>query len=205
MTIECRQQLYSTIFRFMIVHHIDDIPIELAPLCKKIGVELIPLTRITAESDLSPNEIFDIWGNSDGVVHRYQDRHCIAYNDTVSSGRKRFTICEELSHMILGHTQDTRFDIRQQNYCPATYRRYEEEARIGAGILMCNPKFFYQYESELTPRQLAELCGLTLCCANTRFQILKKYKSEILQNPDYIDLPQPKLSLLDPSAQLLAI
>ena len=205
MTTEDRQQLYSTVFCFMITHNINTVPIKLSPLCKSIGVDLVPLSQITANLNLFPQQIFSFWGKEDGVIHRYKDRHCIAYNDTVSTRRIRFTVCEELSHMILGHTQDVRFNMLNQNYCSETYLQYEAEARIGAGILMCNPKFFYKYESQITPNQLAELCELTTSCANTRFNILKKYKHEIIGNPDYINLPEPKHPLLNESTQLIAI
>lgn len=192
MTTERRQEIYSKIFQFMVDNNICSIPFEIEPLCKQIEVDLVPLTEIVAHTGLTAQEIFSIWGNEDGVIHRYQNKHRISYNDNAPHGRKRFTICEELSHMILGHTKDQRFCMCRQDYCAETYAQYEEEGRIGAGLLMCNPKFFYTYENSITPSKLAEICCLTLPCATARMNILSKYKAEIMSNTVYPFLPSPE-------------
>ena len=173
-----------------------DFPLKIESLCKSLGVDLIPLTRIVSDTSLTEEDIFSIWGNEDGVIQRCGNRHRISYNDTVRLGRSRFTLCEELSHMILGHTKDSKFSLSNQQYDLSTYHQYEEEARIGAGILLCNPKFFYFYQSLLQPNLLANICKITPQCARIRYDILKKYKSEITSNKVYPFLPLPEFKIM---------
>lgn len=194
MTLEKRQQLYGIIFRFMIDNEIaSSIPFEIELLCKRIGVDLVPLSKILSDTEFTAEEIFSIWGNNDGVVCRCNERHRIAYNDSVSQGRIRFTICEELSHIILGHTQDNRFNVFHQDYRPEIYQQYEEEGRIGAGLLLCNPKFFYTYQRVITPNDLSIICNITIPCAIARYNILSKHKDEIVSNSVYPFLPVPSV------------
>ena len=193
MTIKRRQEIYSAMFRFMIDNEItESVPLQIVPLCKKLGVMLYPLSKITAKTGLTERNVFDIWGNEDGVIQRYGGNHKISYNDHANSRRARFTLCEELTHMVLGHTADEEFNIFRQGFSPAKYERYEEEARMGAGILLCNPKFFYYYQRVLTPSDLADICGITQQCATTRYDILKRCEPEITSNKVYPFLPLPE-------------
>lgn len=196
MTTERRQEIYSTMFRFMIDNEItESIPLSIGPLCEKLGIKLVTLSQITAATGLMDNDVFDIWGNEDGVMQRYKRNYKISYNDHAQPGRVRFTLCEELSHVILGHTKDKEFDIFNQKYSSTKYDRYEEEARIGAGILLCNPRFFYYYQRILSPIDLADICCITLQCAKTRYGILKRCESEITSNKVYPFLPLPEFDV----------
>lgn len=180
-----RQFLYSDILHFMKDNRVNTVPIDLNQLCSRAGVDLVPLSNIVKDAGLSADEIFNIWGNEDGSVTYFGGKHRIAYNDGQPSGRIRFTICEELAHIVFKHTEDPDFNVFCQSYNSEKYKLYDEEARIGAGFLICHPKLFYAYEHCLTPAHLSVLCDITLPCAKARHDIFKKYKPEILANPTY--------------------
>ncbi len=58
-----RIEIYNTAFSFMIENSLSSIPVCPEDLCKKLGIELIPLTQIIRDTGLNQNEIFAIWGN----------------------------------------------------------------------------------------------------------------------------------------------
>ena len=193
MTYERQQQIYSAIFSVLISMGTIPLPLNVGKLCSHLGIELCPLSQITAATGLTDNQVFQLWGNKDGVCMHYGDQRKIAYNNHRSRGRTRFTICEEICHFLLGHTLDPRFNMFDQRYDAHTYQRYEEEARMGAGLLLCQPQFFYRHMELLTPDALAYLCDISGCCAEVRCNVLTRFKGAITQNPLFYELPQPEL------------
>lgn len=191
MTLDRRQIIYSKIFQFMLKNGTTSLPLNIESLCEKVGVDLVPLSQIIQDTGFSNDDIFSIWGNKDGAINCCGDTHRISYNDAKPQGRIRFTMLEELAHMICEHTKDPRFNIFSQEYDEDTYLQYEEEARMGAGMLICNPKFFYSYQDVLTISLLANICDITLPCARTRSDVFHKFKAEITSNPIYSVLPTP--------------
>lgn len=193
MTYNRQQQIYSAIFLTMISVGTISLPLDVEELCSVLGIELCPLSEILEGTGLSSEDVFRIWGNRDGVCMHHGNQRKIAYNDYLPRGRTRFTICEEVAHFIIGHTKDQRFNIFDQQYDHDTYKRYEEEARMGAGLLLCQPQYFYRHTDLLTPEVVAYLCDITGCCAKVRCDILTRYKRDITQNPYFDVLPQPEL------------
>ena len=190
-TPERRQELYSMMLQFMRLHKLNTVPLDLSSVCRAAGADLVPLSKIIEETGLTESEVFHIWGNEDGAVNAYKGRHRIAYNDKMPFGRVRFTLSEELSHMIFGHTKDPDFNIFFQKYASGKYAQYEEEARLGAGFLVCHPRFYYTYRRILNPQHLSEICKITLPCAVTRCDVYNKYEEEITQNMAYRFSPIP--------------
>lgn len=184
-TPERRQQLYTAMLRFMRANQAEQIPLDISALCARAGVELVPVSQIVRETGLTAEAVFSVWGNQDGAVNAYKDRHRIAYNDALPAGRVRFTLCEELAHMVYGHTADPSFNVFSQRYDAGKYAQYDEEARLGAGLLICHPKFYYTYEWFLTAKNLAELCRITLPCARVRREVFDKYREELQRNMAY--------------------
>lgn len=196
-TPERRQILYSKILRFMKLNKANTLPIDLNDLCNRAGVDLVPLSTIVRDTGLTAEEVFAIWGNKDGTVNYHRGRHRIGYNDAAPSSRMRFTICEELAHMVYGHTEDPDFNMFRQDYESQKYAQYDEEARIGAGFLVCHPRFFFTYDRYLKPAHLAELCDISLPCAEIRYEVYQKYKGEITSNITYqfTTLPRSRANL----------
>lgn len=196
-TPERRQVLYSKMFHFMKCHKVITVPVQLDEVCASAGIELVPLSEIVRGTGLPENAVFSIWGNTDGAVNCYQNRYRIAYNDNQPSGRIRFTISEEIAHIVYGHVNDPAFSLFRQDYSNEKYAQYDEEARLGAGFLVCPPKFFYSYDKVLKPEHLSRLCGISLPCAEARHDIFTKYKSEITSNLAYqfSAIPQSSLNI----------
>ena len=186
------QEIYTTVFTTMIRHDLLTLPLSTYGVCSRLGIELVPLSKLCINANLTAKQVFEVWGNEDGVVMAYDGRVRIGYNDFAPSDRARFTICEEVGHYLLGHLWDARFNVFSQDYDPKTYNRYEEEARTAAGLLISQPQFFYKEDPKyLNPRTLAYLCGVSAACAETRVAVLRKYRASIERNEVYRELPQP--------------
>ncbi len=196
-TNEKRRFVYDRIFKFLIDNNINKFPISIEKLCNLLNVELKPLSNIIRETSLKAQDIFDVWGNEDGCVIYYSqaNKHKIAYNDYKPTERIRFTICEECSHILLGHTQDPSFNVFLQSYTSDTYEEYDETARIGAGLILCSPKFYYNNQHLVSPTHLRTICQISQPCANTRIKVLNKYKYEIQNHPLYESLPSISVPL----------
>lgn len=175
-----RKEIYNTAFKFLIENNIFSIPVWTEELCQKLGIELVSLSDIVRDTGLPERNIFNIWGNEDGVLQTYGDVCRIAFNDKKPLKRQRFTIMEEIAHKLLNHISDERFNIFSQSYDEATYRRYEEEARMCAGIILCPPQYFYDdYNKQMSPNLFKTVYNVSAPCAKTRIDVLSKYEYEI--------------------------
>ncbi len=189
-----RQEIYRTAFNFMIKNNIADLPINPFLLCWICNIGISPLSCILEESGLTKDEVFSVWGNEDGVIHTYKGSHKIAYNDNQQRSRQLFTITEEISHALLKHTEDPNFNAFTQDFDRGTYLRYEEEARICAGLIICPPQFYYENRNALSKSRLMQECGISESCASTRMSILNRFEDEIKSSALYSKLPQIKLA-----------
>lgn len=193
MTNERHQQIYTAIFSAMISSGVSSLPLHVKSFCHSLGLELCPLSEIIKSTGLSKDDVFGLWGNKDGAIMQFEHQTKIAYNDSLSRGRMRFTICEEASHFILKHVEDSRFNVFNQKYDNRLYQRYEEEARIGAGLLLCQPQYFFKNMDMLTPSTVAYLCDISEPCAEVRCGVLTRFKASIMSNPLFRRLPQPEI------------
>lgn len=145
--------------------HTYSLPLNIAALCRTLGLELRPLSAIVRESGMSAAEVCAFWGNPDGALQRLGGRYVISYNDAQPARRQRFTLCEEISHFLLGHLDEPGFSVFSQDYREEVYLRCEKEARFAAGLLLCPPRWFYAHEKELGERAIMRCCGVSLACA----------------------------------------
>lgn len=186
-----RNEIYNIAFKFLIDNGISTIPVWAEDICQKLGIEIVFLSDIVRCTGLSEKEVFSCWGNEDGVIQAYGDVCKIAINDKMPSKRQRFTVMEEIAHKLLGHIFDEKFNIFHQNYDAATYRQYEEEARICAGIILCPPQYFYDDYNKQMPQNLFKtVYNVSAPCAKTRIDILSKYEYEIKNCELYRFLPK---------------
>lgn len=195
-----RNKVYEKIFRFLIQYDSSGInihPFSVEHACAILDTELTPLSQIIACTGMRDQDIFSLWGNEDGTVNAWCEKEQfhirIAYNDHQKIERQRFTICEELSHIILGHIYDQTFNVFNQNYQDDIYAKYDCEARAGAGLLLCNPKFYYQNKNSLTLETLEGICSITPSCAKVRRDVFDRFQDEIINFPLYHSLPAPKV------------
>ncbi|MCR5664247.1 MAG: ImmA/IrrE family metallo-endopeptidase [Oscillospiraceae bacterium] len=141
------------------------LPLNVEALCRALGLTLRPVTELARESGLGEEEIFALWGNRDGVLQRCGERYVLGYNDARPPRRRRFTICEEAAHFLLGHLDDPDFQVFRQSYGEERYRDCEEEARFAAGLLLCPPRWFFRWRDALTEAALARRCAVSPACA----------------------------------------
>ena len=188
-----RFEVYNTVFNFMIEHDIHSVPVKAVEIANLLSAELIPLSTLAKRSGLPPEDIMSILGSNDGVTCAYhsQDKvvYKIIYNDRQSMERIRFTCLEECSHILLGHTEDQRFNIFSQSYEEDIYLKYDELARIAAGLFLCPPQLFFNYKSYLSTGALMEVCDISEACAKARKGALLRFESEIKTHPLYSTLP----------------
>lgn len=194
-----RTDIYNAAFMFMIENNLDTIPVSPQKICQILKIELVPLTKIMFETELSQNVIFSIWGNKDGVLQNYNGRYKISYNDLQSEVRQRFTISEEISHWLLGHGYNSAFNMFNQQYDQQTYLEYEEEARMCAGLILCPPQYYYNYPSKMSVSVFQQMYKVSESCAKTRIDILNKFRDEIKHNDFYGVLPEIKYKSSIPS------
>lgn len=185
-----RKEIYNIAFRFLIENDISTIPVRLEDICQKLNIKLVKLTDIIRNTGIPKEQIFGCWGNEDGVLLSYNDICRIAYNDEKPINRQRFTIMEEVSHKILGHNLDPRFNVFNQTYDSKTYKRYEEEARMCAGLTLCPPQYFYSYGYTMSQNLFKDIYNVSAPCAQTRIDIFCKFESEIKSSELYDRLPK---------------
>lgn len=192
------QAIYDKIFEFMIINDLCEVPLSIDKIAKILNVDFKPLSAYI-EAGFKESEVFSVWGNEDGVVHQYNEAgksyYKISYNDTRNNKRYRFTIMEEFSHIILGHTNDYEFNIFNQRYSNKKYKQYDMEARICAGILIMPPNLYYEILSRIPVSLAANILEISVTCANTRYKIYNKYKKDILSNFLYDLLPPPCINI----------
>ena len=100
------------------------LPVDIAALCGHYGVRMVTLSELERRG-MSREAVFAVWGNRDGVAMSGRRGRAIGYNDRVAEKRIRFTLAEELMHLLLGHTADRRFAVASQSYDEELYARYE--------------------------------------------------------------------------------
>ncbi|MGN1108979.1 MAG: ImmA/IrrE family metallo-endopeptidase [Oscillospiraceae bacterium] len=185
-----RRDVYNVAFMFMIANDLATIPVSPEELCRKQGIELVPLTQIISKTGLTQDDIFAIWGNKDGVLQQYDGSYIIAYNDTMPLVRRRFTLLEEFSHSLLNHCSNPGFNMFNQKYDQHTYGAYEEEARMCAGLILCPPQYYYNSPLKISLSSFQQVYKVSEPCARARIDILKKYESEIKKSEFYDLLPK---------------
>ena len=81
-----RLDIYDKVFSFLLKMKIAAIPTPLANICKRLNIEIVPLSKILSGTRLSAKEIFEkVWHNKDGHLITYYEngkyKLKIAYND----------------------------------------------------------------------------------------------------------------------------
>ena len=110
-----RLDIYDRVFAFLLDMKITAIPTPLATICKRLNIELVPLSKIVSGTRLSAEEIFEkVWHNKDGHLMTYYEdgkyKLKIAYNDGIEYiDRVKFTIGEESWLIIFWDTMKTEY------------------------------------------------------------------------------------------------
>lgn len=154
------------------------LPVDVAALCRVCGARLMPLSELT-EGGMARSAVFAVWGNPDGVAMSSGRRWTIGYNDRTAPNRIRFTMAEELMHLLLGHTEDRRFALARQSYDEESYQRYETEAKRAAGMLLLPPSVYFRYRSVCAPAAIARLCRISESCERSAARWYEENEDEL--------------------------
>ncbi len=162
----------------LVRRHALTLPVDVAALCPLYGARLIPLSELERRG-LDAETVFAVWGNRDGVAMASRRGRTIGYNDRAAEKRIRFTLAEELMHLLLGHTEDERFRVGEQSYDAETYALYEDEAKKGACMLLIPPTVYFRCRELYGIGGIARLCRVSRACAWTAAQYYERNEAEL--------------------------
>ena len=158
-----------------------------------MGIKIKPLS-LYLENGFTTEEFFTAIGNKDGAASRCLDDYYIIYNDRQPHHRVRFTLAEELMHIVLGHADDFRFKFGTP-YHDEVYQQYEAEAKLGASLILMPPQLYYQYRGYYKFRKLAAMFDVSDAAAVRAFNLYDR-EEQTFRQIFTSDLPRyyPKLS-----------
>ena len=162
----------------LVRRHALTLPVDVAAICPIYGARLLSLSELE-EKGLDAESVFAVWGNRDGVAMASRRGRTIGYNDRAAEKRIRFTLAEELMHLLLGHTEDERFRLGEQSYDAETYALYEAEAKHGACMLLVPPTVYFRYRELYGLGGIARLCRVSRACAWTAAQYYDENEKEL--------------------------
>ena len=162
----------------LVRRHACTLPVDVAALCPIYGARLVTLSALEKEG-LDAEAVFAVWGNRDGVAMASRRGRTIGYNDRAAEKRIRFTLAEELMHLLLGHTEDSRFSALDQRYDEATYALYETEAKRGACMLLVPPTVYFRCRTLYGIAGIARLCRVSRACAWTAARYYEQNEAEL--------------------------
>ena len=99
------------------------LPVDVAALCRHYGARLVTLSELERRG-MSREAVFAVWGNRDGVAMSGRRGRAIGYNDRAAEKRIRFTLAEELMHLLLRHTADRAFALASRRCHELPVARY---------------------------------------------------------------------------------
>ena len=162
----------------LVRRHALTLPVDVAAICPVYGARLLSLSELEKKG-LDAEAVFAVWGNRDGVAMASRRGRTIGYNDRAAEKRIRFTLAEELMHLLLGHTEDERFRLCEQSYDAETYALYEAEAKHGACMLLVPPTVYFRYRELYGLGGIARLCRVSRACAWTAAQYYDENEKEL--------------------------
>lgn len=134
-------------WEIVIREHIEELPIKLIPLCKKMHIKVIKYSDAPQIPDKS----------GDGCQAVIGGNMYILYNDGVSDERKRFTIAHELGHIIMRHSG---------------FPEDESSANVFASRLLMPACVLYECGVQ-TEEEIMQMCGVSYTAAKYRLERLK--------------------------------
>lgn len=148
------------------------VPRDLLSLCTCLGIKKLPLST-WVENGNTEEEFFRLMRNEDGAAASFDGVGvCILYNDRQPHHRVRFTLAEEIMHILLGHVFDSSFRTSSQ-FDEALYEQYEHEAKLGASLLLMPPPLYYRYRRLFKLRKLAAIFDMSEAAT---FRTMKYYE-----------------------------
>ena len=163
-TMTDRDKLIFDISNAVLERFVYTLPVDISAIIRTLGIRT--LTAADYEQlGMTREELFSVWGNTDGAAGRICGREVINYNEKKPPLRVRFTLAEELMHILLGHTADPSFGA-DRSYSSDTYAQYEHEAKTAAGLILIPAQVYIRHRTA-SREAIAGLCGVSAACAFT--------------------------------------
>lgn len=172
-----REKRALSCVNYLLDHFVYKLPVEPEKIAKVYNIKLCSASDYIGQG-MDKDVLFDIWGNSDGSAMSCGKLHVINYNDQTPINRRRFTIAEELMHILLGHTQDKRFSVFSQDYSPEVYNEYEHEAKTAAGLLLMPLPVYFRNRLR-TLEEISSACMISGACSFVTAQYIAQNETEL--------------------------
>lgn len=173
-----RDQLVFATANAVLDRYVDRLPVDPLRLASLYGITVLPLSWYE-DHGLSASELFQVWGNTDGVASKHGGAYTINYNDRAPRHRVRFTLMEELMHVLLGHVEDPRFSVWSQTYSEEVYRQYEAEAKTAAGLVLF-PASLWARHKGASDRVIGNVLDLSAACVYTMRKYYEDHEQLVL-------------------------
>lgn len=152
-------------------------PINIEKICHTYRAKLLPYSKAIETTDWTWEDLME--RSEDGFTLDYDEAWTILYNDKKCPNRIRFTLAEELMHRLLLHSSDQEFLYYRQDYSNEKYRKYEEEAKHAAGMILVPPSLYYRFRNRFTHAELARMFQVSEACVYTCAQYYDENEEEI--------------------------
>jgi hypothetical protein len=163
-TLTDRDKLIFDISNAVLNRFVYALPVDIFGIIHALGIRT--LTAADYEQlGMTREELFSVWGNEDGAAGRICGREVINYNEKKPPLRIRFTLAEELMHILLGHTADPSFGA-DRSYSSDTYAQYEHEAKTAAGLVFIPAQVYIRHRGA-SREAIARVCNVSAACAFT--------------------------------------
>lgn len=155
-------------------YNISSLPVEVLTLCDNMGIKVYSYQKASTLIDrLGLAE--DIKDN-DGLSLIYNGKYIIFYDNSIEPfARRRFTVCHELGHILLGHVEEIspRYRSTQWNRNAEEPNEDEAAANIFASRLLAPACVLNELDIS-TVEDLTNLTGLSDIAASIRLNRLQK-------------------------------
>ncbi len=161
-----REQLIFHVSNYIVDKYVWSLPVNIKNIYNILNIKIVPLSEYLTLG-MTREEVYAVWGNTDGAASKMGSEYAVGFNDVkVSEKRARFTLAEELSHILLGHTDDPLFNAFRTGAQPDVYDRYEAEAKATASLILIPGAFWLRHKGAGIHR-MAKVCGVSEACAYT--------------------------------------
>lgn len=164
-------------WRVLLEHEVGELPVRVSSICRELGIALYTFKQ--SEDLIHGYGLWALTQNNDGFLVRAGDRYSIFYNGEQDKARSRFTVAHELGHYYLKHRaeryENISFSGRNREPREAD-ARLETEANMFAARLLAPACVLWALDA-YEPRDIAQLCGISLSAAQFRARRLENLDS----------------------------
>ena len=155
-------------------YNIASLPVDILPLCKKMGVKVYSYQ--TASKLIDYLELSENTKDNDGMATMVNGKYVIFYDNEIEPfERRRFTVCHELGHILLGHVDELSPRCRATRWNRNSEEPDEDEAaaNIFASRLLAPACVLNELDIS-TVEDLTDLTGLSDIAASIRLNRLQE-------------------------------